>query len=543
MPDFPRWGIPLLSRGTMLLTLSKQNPLFVVGPNGSGKSALIQHAVTAFGAENVKRISAHRQTWLASGTVDMTPAARKQFETTLKGREPNPVYRWRQWDPNGRLSSVLFDLTAKDNDLARRITKHAYTRNQEEVNRIVNTEPLVFDQINSLLQLAGLAVTIENSAGEDIIARHENSSNPYSMAEMSDGERNAAILAADVLTTPSQKVLLIDEPERHLHRSIIEPLLSALFALRPDCYFIVATHELALPLSNPDAPVLVLRSCHWKDTQARWDIQYLSKDKGLPEGLRPAVLGARNTLLFVEGEPQSLDTPLYNALFPRISVIPIGGSENVIHSVRGLSNTQRFHDVSAFGLIDRDSRPNDNISDLERDRIFALRHYSVESLYYCEEAIGAVAAWQQISLGQDAEGMIKEARKAALSVLMGDELAQRMAARRCEGSVRNHIQSRMPVWREIMNDSIETLCVPIATSFQEELSHYRTLVNSERVTEIIGRYPIRETGVFSHIAKALQLTRTNYEKTVLTRILNDPKLADRLRQRIGPLSHALYANS
>ena len=71
-------------------------------------------------------------------------------------------------------------------------------------------------------------------------------------------ERNAMILAAHVITADPGTVFLIDEPERHLHRSIIQPFLSALFDLRKEeCTFIIATHEIALPITNPDARVLI----------------------------------------------------------------------------------------------------------------------------------------------------------------------------------------------------------------------------------------------------------------------------------------------
>ena len=71
-------------------------------------------------------------------------------------------------------------------------------------------------------------------------------------------------------------MLLIDEPERHLHRSIIEPFLSALFSRRKDCVFVVSTHEIALPVANPKARVLMVRSCRWKgDMASAWDVELL----------------------------------------------------------------------------------------------------------------------------------------------------------------------------------------------------------------------------------------------------------------------------
>ena len=173
------------------------------------------------------------------------------------------------------------------------------------MERIVNHERPVFARINDLLHLSGLAVSIENSAGEEILARHRDATEPYSIARMSDGERNAVIIAANVLTAKGGTVLLIDEPERHLHRSIIEPFLSTLFAQRPDCTFIVSTHETALPMANPDQPVLMVRSCRWNGaTPGAWDAALLEKNTGLPEDLKRTILGARKSILFVEGEPQ-----------------------------------------------------------------------------------------------------------------------------------------------------------------------------------------------------------------------------------------------
>ena len=74
------WRIPLTSGEELPIPLEVNCPLFIVGPNGSGKSALIQHAVTSLGAGNVRRISAHRQTWLQSAAINLTPQSRRHAE-------------------------------------------------------------------------------------------------------------------------------------------------------------------------------------------------------------------------------------------------------------------------------------------------------------------------------------------------------------------------------------------------------------------------------------------------------------------------------
>ena len=540
MPTY--WNIPLVSGETLPLPVTVNSQLFILGPNGSGKSALIQHAVTALGPDNIRRISAHRQTWLESGNIDMTPQSRRQFADQLRGHEPNIDYRWKEYNSQGQLSSVLFDLTAMDNDLARRIRDHAYAKQQEEVERIVNHERPVFARINDLLHLSGLAVSIENSAGEEILARHRDATEPYSIARMSDGERNAVIIAANVLTAKGGTVLLIDEPERHLHRSIIEPFLSTLFAQRPDCTFIVSTHETALPMANPDQPVLMVRSCRWNGaTPGAWDAALLEKNTGLPEDLKRAILGARKSILFVEGEPQSLDLPLYGALFPDISIIPAGGCDDVIKAVSGLNDSQNFHDVTAIGLIDRDNRNDDEVGHLQQRGIYALDAYSVESLYYCVDSREAVACWQEKSFGHDASQMMTAAQLKVRDALMDDNLAERMAARHCERTIRAKLQSRMPGWQEIRDNLDRTISTTVESSYQDELHHFRELVSNGLTEEVISRYPIRETSIPHDVARTFGLAKKDYEKMLVARVMDSPDLAEKLRQRLKPLWDAVTA--
>ena len=226
------WTIPRTNDDPLTINFDTSRRIFIVGANGAGKSALMQHAVRELGGDKVRRISAHRQTWMESGTIDMTAQTRRQFGQNLNSEEQNDRYRYSDWAPWERISSVIFDLAAKENDLARRITNAVYDDDQDEVSRIRNKESRVFDRLNESFALAGLKVTIENSEGEELLARHSQGNLPYNIAQMSDGERNAAIIAANVLTVEEGTILLIDEPERHLHRSIIEPFLSALFSQR-----------------------------------------------------------------------------------------------------------------------------------------------------------------------------------------------------------------------------------------------------------------------------------------------------------------------
>jgi energy-coupling factor transporter ATP-binding protein EcfA2 len=106
---------------TLEVEMHNEDRLFVVGPNGSGKSALIQHFVSLIGNRPNRRISAHRQTWLSSSTIEMTPRARRDVDRSIFGREQRQDARWKDDNAAQRLSAVLFDLVAAENQRSREI--------------------------------------------------------------------------------------------------------------------------------------------------------------------------------------------------------------------------------------------------------------------------------------------------------------------------------------------------------------------------------------------------------------------------------------
>jgi ABC-type cobalamin/Fe3+-siderophores transport system ATPase subunit len=431
----PILSIPRISDEPLELPFTPGRMVFVVGPNGSGKSALIQHFVASLPSGQVKRIAAHRQLSLHSSSIDMTAASRRQFGSSLEQWDRTPEHRWMEYDQHSRLSSVLFDLMAMEHNRARRVTDLVDAKDATGATKLADKVKSPFLQINRLLRDANLTVSIECRDDEELVARREDAGEPYSIAKMSDGERSAVLMAAEVLTVQPGTILLVDEPERHLHRSIIDPLLSALFDERSDCTFVVSTHEVELPMSYPDSTVLITRACAMNgDVAAAWDIQMLKGGVDhLPDDLKRSILGSRRRILFIEGKSHSLDKPLYEALFPGISVVAKGTAQDVIAAVKGLRGSATLHHTEAFGLIDKDFRNASEISQLKEDGIFALGVYSAESLYYCHDAIAAIACDQAKSYGLDPDELIMSARHNAFQVLDQDpSLNQRMASRRSQ---------------------------------------------------------------------------------------------------------------
>jgi ABC-type lipoprotein export system ATPase subunit/uncharacterized protein YlaN (UPF0358 family) len=530
--------IPRISNDPITLTLKNGDQLFIVGPNGSGKSALMQNFALKYG---FKWITAHRQTWISSAKNNFTPESRQESERNRRRNISQPEARWTDSHSGKDWLSILFDLEAKKNAIDESIAQHVRNQNTSEAEKIAAESRLPFDQMNELLGLGRLKVTLERTGDGTILAKHPQG-RPFSVIQMSDGERNAMIIAGHVITAVPGTVFLIDEPERHLHRSITQPFLSALFDLRSeDCAFIIATHEIDLPVGNPDAQIFMLRSCQWSGNQCvAWDAKVLEPNVQLPEELKRAILGSRKRILFVEGDSDnSLDFPLYTALFPDISVIPKGSCEEVQKAVLGLRGSSDIHDVEAFGLIDRDNRKDKDIEKLGESGVFALEVYSAETLYYCSDAIAAVADQQAEIRGEDKIKLIESAKKEAIEVLK--DHAEEMAAKRCIRQIQELTLSKIPNWESIKDNSTQSFCISIDTQlYSEELNRFNKLIDEENLDQLIARYPVRQSCALETIARSLVCkNRTDYERIVINLIRRDEGLAEKLKKHIGPLSSKL----
>src|SRR5690606_32819536 len=66
----------------------------------------------------------------------------------------------------------------------------------------------------------------------------------YNASEMSDGERVIFYLIGEVICSAPNSIIIIDEPEMHIHKSLIKILFDLIEIERPDCSFIYLTHDI-----------------------------------------------------------------------------------------------------------------------------------------------------------------------------------------------------------------------------------------------------------------------------------------------------------
>lgn len=310
-------SVPTTAGAELKFELAEGEVLFVVGANGSGKSSLL-HRFSMLQHGKSRRISAHRQTWFSQHFASLSPDHKRQLDEQVRGHDIQPYSRWKDDYSSQRPGMAIYDLLDAENVRARHIAA-AVTNGDLKLAAAKAQKNSPLAVINELLRLAGVPISLTVEQNEQVLASRRQGP-PYSVVELSDGERNALLLAAEVLTVPPGTLVLVDEPERHLHRSIISPLLTLLFARRPDCAFVVSTHEIMLPLDNGSAKTLLVRDCTYSEQVAQrplsavtWDADLLDSASGIDEALKRDILGARRRVLFVEGNATtSLDAPLYS---------------------------------------------------------------------------------------------------------------------------------------------------------------------------------------------------------------------------------------
>lgn len=383
------YKLPTINAGFKEYT-TNNNSIIIIGANGSGKSKLGAW-IEGEDLLDVHRIGAQRNLNFQENIPlsNYECSRNRNFYGTDNEYEIRNKDKRYRWDFGKAYTTKLlndFDVvlaalialynneTSKFLDDCKIAEKNNYPK--------PNTPFTVFDKLiniwNSIFPQRKLL--IEDSK---FFAYERNKpTEKYSANQMSDGERAVLYLASQVLVVPDNKTLIIDEPELHLHNSIMNILLEQLENYRQDCLFIYITHDTNFAASHKNSEKIWIRSYDGEN----WDLEKIISNE-LPEKLLFDILGSRKNILFVEGEESSFDTQLYSILYPDYFIIPCGSCMQVIMRTKSFNSTQKIHNYSVYGLIDRDFRTEDEINKLKKDNIYTLKVAEVENLFIIEELI------------------------------------------------------------------------------------------------------------------------------------------------------------
>lgn len=386
------FDLPPKKKGTEKIRFDNVRTMVIVGANGSGKSRM--------GAwiEKEAGVKAHRLTAQRALSLPSQVAPRQYEEARailLYGGSHHPDHndqvraenKFRQrWgdDPANRmlgdfeqLLALLFADEAKRN--------MDYSRAALKVLPKVQPPKCKLDSLAEIWQkvMPQRKLTIYDHK----IEAQTITGSKYEPRYMSDGERVTAYLMGHALCAPQDAIVIIDEPEIHLHRAIQGLLWDKIEEARDDCTFIYITHDLDFAATRAGARKIWLKEFDGTD----WVWEEVSSEPALPDILLFQVLGSRRPLLFVEGDETSYDAAIYTAIYPKEMVVPRQSCEKVIEATKSMSGLAGLHHLSVRGLVDRDRRSDEEIDALRSHGVLVADVAEVENLLCLPEALEAVA--------------------------------------------------------------------------------------------------------------------------------------------------------
>lgn len=373
-------NIPKKDNSNFELTLETGKTTIIIGANGSGKTRLAVYLEEQLG-EKAHRIAAHRALSL-NPNVDRIPETKARQYLTY-GDSGNSVsisnrkyYRWKNNAPTSLLNDfdrLLQYLFAQQTTLA--VENNQKLNRREKITNSKTKLDILQEVWERLLPLKKLHITADDIR----VSSTSIESADYSASEMSDGERAVFYILGQVLSANEGSILIFDEPELHIHKSIISNLWDEIEKLRPDCSFLMITHDIEFAATRV-AKKYVIRNYY---SDPAWDISEIP-DSELDEQTITLILGSRKPILFVEGEKTSLDMATYRLCYPEWTVIPKGSCKDVIQAVsslRKLNEDMPILNIKCAGIVDRDTRDSAQIQELEEQDIKVLRYSEIENIF------------------------------------------------------------------------------------------------------------------------------------------------------------------
>ena len=255
----------------------------------------------------------------------------------------------------------------------------------------------------------------------------------YNASEMSDGERVIFYLVGQALSAPENGIIVVDEPELHLHRSIQARLWDAIEAERSDCLFVYLTHDLDFAATRVAATKVWLESYDG----TRWEWQEVEEAEGIPEQLYLETLGGRKPVLFCEGDKGSLDYFLFQKAYPGFTVAPCGNAYAVVQATRTFAAFEHLHHHACHGIVDRDFRVDAEVQWLEGMNVYVLEHSKIENVLLSESVLRAVA--DHLSLTDDFPKLLDRAKDIVFREMSRDReaLVSSIVAAKVERRLKN----------------------------------------------------------------------------------------------------------
>ena len=496
------------------------NSLVIVGANGAGKTRFSTALEKKYNLiTHTHRISAQKS---LSMPFEVSPKTKEKaegeflygyyYENNLNSSQRNKnANRWGN-KPNTFLLNDYEKLmvllhTEEYEEAIKYKDKSKFNNSLEAPVTKLDRIQEIFEYVISHRKLIKKAGTIETyPVGEE--------SRKYNASEMSDGERIVFYLIGEVVCTRENSLIIIDEPENHLHKSITKKLWDKIEQARPDCTFVYLTHDIDFAVSRQNSIKIWMKSY---DGNEVWDYEVLSDESPLPEQLYLEVLGSRKPILFIEGDLDSIDYKFYEQIFKDHTVKPLGSCDKVFEATSSFNDLKDFHHIDSFGLIDRDRRTEEQINHISNNSIWVSKVAEVESFLLLEDVVKIIAQ----KMGKDKTEIFNNVQERVINDFKNN--LEREATQYTLHIIKNNFEKKLNPRVNNFSELNDTLTEyweeqDFQKIYDETKEKFEQIINSKDYNSVLKVY--NNKGLINISKVAIECDLNNRNNAYLTQVLN-----------------------
>jgi hypothetical protein len=511
-------------------------PVIIIGANGAGKSRLgLWIEQNQSDPEKVHRISAQKSLDFPEYVqLKSLEQAEKELRLgTIQDPQgwggPLPTKMINRWagsqarpklsvtpplDDYEKLIAVLFARRSQRNNQVIERIREMEKENKNELPKLPSSPDEILLSIWKDL-LPHRKLTIEDGK----INASISDDNVYHGREMSDGERVAFYLIAQCLCLQPNSIVIIDEPEIHLHKSLMSKLWSKIEEAQPECLFVYITHDIDFAASRVGAKKIWVKNYDGDN----WNWDEVPKDKVLPEPVLLEILGSRKKVLFTESNKGGLDYKIYEAIYPEFLIMPCGGCEKVVESTKAMRRNLALHHVEAFGIVDMDYRDQIQIDSWRRYNIFALRVAELENILCVPEILEIVGASYDLNPSQ-INTICQKIFNFVINKL--DKELHYQVAKRSASEIQfklNKFNAKKSIEKTSFLKTYEELIASIDANkvYEENLSLYENVINLRDYKQALFLY--NNKGLLNIISRFFSLKSKEYKQRIISLLSSERK--------------------
>lgn len=527
-----------------------KNSIVLIGANGSGKTRLSVWIDKNNEKLSISRISAQKSLEVPSFTqaIDvgeakeqlqlgnkLDPWTKQAFQKNKPVITPKSYTMAKKWNDAPEthelkdIDALMQYLVSEDQLLSSSFYHNSINYTNDHCNEEPPLEKSILCNVKVIWEkIISHKVLIIESGKILVQSRNISNSNElYNGHEMSDGERAVFYFIGQVLSASKDSLIIIDEPENHLHNSIISRLWNLLEEARPDCVFLYITHNLDFALRSKRSVLIWVKDMPSKD---KWNYEVINEnDDDKFDSLQLQMLGCREKIVLVEGNENSYDCKVYRALFPNCKIIPVESCSKVKELVRSFnsktSNLLKNSAVKVYGIVDRDRMNDSEVAELNNENILVLNVAEIENVFLLTDVISLVAT-QQEKKHDETQNIITKCQSKIFKLLEAEKTNQ------CNLYLKNELLNKIEI--EVLNKKIteqnkssdfyKGLLENLIKSdfFEKEydsIEHkFEEIINNKNYDQVLMKYNNKGLLAQSDICSDLGVTVEGYKELFIRKI-------------------------